>query len=141
MNTEPPLLNDDADLLTSSSAGSARQQLKNVAEDIRILLDSELQYYKSRFAYTRTVAKRTGMLILISVCAFFGAIMACIIGALLIASSYFGPIMGTAAVCITSLLVAAIFALLARHQSRNFLLPEIDMDKTTPGAANDKAGT
>jgi Putative Actinobacterial Holin-X, holin superfamily III len=141
MNTEPPLLEDNADVLTSSGELSARQQLKNVAGDIRVLFDSELQYYKARLSYTRTVAKWTGVYLLISVCALFGTIMACIIGALLIAASYMGPILGTAAVCATSLLVTVIFAVLARHKSRNFILPEIDRAKNNTDTVSQEAGT
>ncbi len=132
METEPalsePALSEEQNTIAGDvdKEFSAREQIKIVTSDLRVLIDNELKYYKARLAYTRTVAKWTSVYLLISICAFFGCIVACILGALLIVSSYFGPILGTIFVAATSLIFAILFAFIARRKSKEFRVMEID---------------
>ncbi len=128
MDIEPDILDKHLPV-TDAEDFSARQQLKIVASDVRALFDSEISYYKARISYTSKVAKWTGVYLLISACAFFGAVVASILGALLIAASFIGPFWGVICVVTVSLIVSIAFALLARSKSRDFLLPEIDTVK------------
>jgi hypothetical protein len=107
---------------------SVRGQLAVIAEDIRSLFNSELSYYKARFSYTQQIAKWAGLYLLVAICAFFGGIIAFILGILLIVSSYIGPLWATLLITLISLSAAVLFAILARNKSQDFRLSEIDED-------------
>ena len=108
MNNEPALLDKNTQIADAPESFSARQQLKVATDDVRALIDSEINYYKVRLSYTRKVAKWTGVYLLISACALFGSVVACILGALLIASNFWGPIWGAVSVIATSVIVLII---------------------------------
>lgn len=128
MNNDPALLEDDLITADVPEAASARQQLKIVADDVRSLIDSEISYYKNRLTYTGEVAKWTGLYLLIAACALFGGVVALILGILLIATIYLGPVWATLLVTVAAIATAIIFALIARSKSRDFYVSEIDKD-------------
>jgi ABC-type proline/glycine betaine transport system permease subunit len=126
MNNEPAILDDNIDMASSPEISSVRKQFDVITGDIKTLFNSELDYYKVRLSYSKTVAKWTGIYLLISFCALFGGVVASIVGALLIATSFWGPVWGTLAVIAASLVITILFALMARSKSKQFSFPEID---------------
>ena len=104
---------------------SARDQVTNLMSDFRSLASAEFDYYRARFAYSRSVAKWTGIYVAIAVFALFGAIVALILGMLLSLSAAIGPVWATIAVTLTFIAAMAIFAILAHRSSRNFSFPEL----------------
>ena len=104
---------------------SARDQVTNLMSDFRSLASAEFDYYRARFAYSRSVAKWTGIYVAMALFALFGAVVALILGILLSLSAAIGPVWATVAVTLVFIATTAIFAILARRSSRNFSFPEL----------------
>jgi ATP/ADP translocase len=104
---------------------SPRDQITQLASDFRTLAAAEFDYYRARFAYSRTVAKWTGIYVAIALFALFGTIVALILGILLSLSAVIGPLLATLVVTLIFAGVTALFAALARRSSRNFSFPEL----------------
>jgi uncharacterized protein YacL len=117
---------DETGTRAETEMSSARNQAQQVFDDVRSLIHSELDYYKSRFIYSQKLAKWISLYLAIAIGLLIAAISAFILGILLIANSYLGPIFGMIFVSASTLILAVIFALLARKKSRDLLLPEID---------------
>ena len=108
---------------------SARDQATNLLSDFRSLASAEFDYYRARFAYSRSVAKWTGIYVVMALFMLFGAVVALILGILLSLSAAIGPVWATLAVTLTFIAATAIFAILARRSSRNFSFPELGEDR------------
>ena len=78
-----------------------------------------------RFAYSKTVAKWTGIYVAIAVFASFGMVVALILGLLLSVATVIGPVWATITVTLIFAVFTAVFAILARRSSRNFGFPEL----------------
>jgi uncharacterized protein YacL len=102
-----------------------RDQVKQLVSDFRTLAAAEFDYYRARFAYSRTVAKWTGIYVAVALFALFGTIVALIIGILLSLASAIGPVWATVLVTLIFAGLTALFAILARKSSRNFSFPEL----------------
>jgi ABC-type multidrug transport system fused ATPase/permease subunit len=104
---------------------SPREHIAQIFDDVRILAYAELSYYKARIAYARTVAKWTGLFASLSMFALFGAVVALILGLLLVLAQVVGPLAAT--ICITAgfLLVGMFFGFLAFRNSQKFYFPEL----------------
>jgi uncharacterized membrane protein len=104
---------------------SPRDQITQLASDFRTLATAEFDYYRARFAYSRTVAKWTGIYVAVALFALFGTIIALILGILLSLASAIGPLWATVLVTLIFIGLTALFAILARRSSRNFSFPEL----------------
>jgi uncharacterized protein YacL len=102
-----------------------RDQVKQLVSDFRTLAAAEFDYYRARFAYSRTVAKWTGIYVAVALFALFGTIVALILGILLSLASAIGPVWATVLVTLIFAVLTALFAILARKSSRNFSFPEL----------------
>jgi hypothetical protein len=120
--------NDAADSEMSSPADpeiSASDHVANLVSDLRVLAASEIDYYRARLVYGRSVAKWTGLYLALSLFMLFGAVVGLILGLLITVSQVIGAFLATIAIFIGFLIVGFIFALLARRSSRNFQFPEL----------------
>lgn len=106
-----------------------RDQVKQLVSDFRSLAAAEFDYYRARFAYSRTVAKWTGIYVAVALFALFGTIVALILGILLSLAAAIGPIWATLLVTLIFAGLTALFAVLARKSSKNFSFPEIGEGK------------
>jgi hypothetical protein len=102
-----------------------RDQVKQLVSDFRSLAMAEFDYYRARFAYSRTVAKWTGIYVAVALFALFGTIVALILGILLSLASAIGPFWATMLVTLIFAGLTALFAILARKSSKNFSFPEL----------------
>jgi uncharacterized protein YacL len=102
-----------------------RDQVKQLVSDFRSLAMAEFDYYSARFAYSRTVAKWTGIYVAVALFALFGTIVALILGILLSLAVAIGPLWATVLVTLIFAGLTALFAILARKSSKNFSFPEL----------------
>lgn len=102
-----------------------RDQVKQLVSDFRTLAMAEFDYYRVRFAYSRTVAKWTGIYVAVALFALFGTIVALILGILLSLAAAIGPLWATVLVTLIFAGLTALFAILARKSSKNFSFPEL----------------
>ncbi|SIN98833.1 Putative Holin-X, holin superfamily III [Parasphingorhabdus marina DSM 22363] len=101
-----------------------RDQFADLVEDARTLAQVELEYYKTKLS-VNLQATRT-VLILFTVGATLGitTILAMILGILLIASHYLGPVAATGLVTGTTLLLTTILITMAIKRARKLPLDE-----------------
>ncbi len=118
-------MNNDAEPDIADTDVSARDQVTQLVSDFRTLASAEFDYYRARFAYSRDVAKWTGIYVAVALFALFGAIVALILGILLSVASAIGPVWATIGVTVTFFGVTALFAILARRSSKNFRFSEL----------------
>jgi hypothetical protein len=94
-------------------------QLSVFVGDVVNMAQAELNYYRTRFAYSQSVAKRIGLFAIISVATFFAAIAAFIFGLLLILATYLGPAIATIIVTVAFLGIAVVAGLSARKATKS----------------------
>lgn len=117
-----------ADFDTAADQADPRTQIAKLADDVRQVLDAEMRYYRARFDYTRGVVTRAAGFGILAFGALMGAVIALVVGILLILSNVIGPI---AATVITVLLFGAIAAFCgykARNWAQKVHFPEIQKD-------------
>jgi Putative Actinobacterial Holin-X, holin superfamily III len=124
MNEEIDLL-DQVEIETDMPQPSAREQLVMLVQSGRKLIEAEIEYIRGRLNYSGQIVKQAGLLGALSLFSLFGAVIALILGLLLILSSYIGPEIATLAVTITFASFALLFALLARRSARKLAMPEL----------------
>jgi hypothetical protein len=118
-------MNEKAKPDTADAEMPPRDQVKQLVSDFRTLAAAEFDYYRARFAYSRTVAKWTGIYVALALFALFGTVVALILGILLSLASAIGPLWATVLVTLIFTGLTALFAILARRSSRNFSFPEL----------------
>jgi hypothetical protein len=94
-------------------------QISGLIGEVRALANAELDYAKARLSYSGGILRKAGIFAILAVVALSSAVVALILGILLIVASYFGPWIATIAVVITFGLAALIFAMIARNTARN----------------------
>jgi hypothetical protein len=119
---------------TDISQPSAREQLTMLVQSGRQLIEAEIEYIQGRMIYSGQIVKQTGLLGALSLFSLFGAVIALILGILLVISSYMGPEIATLAVTISFAACAFLFALLARRSARKLAMPEL----SPPDLSKDK---
>lgn len=114
----------DAKIEDSGDRKPLRDQFADLVEDARTLAHVELEYYKTKLS-VNLLATRT-VLILFTIGATLGltTILAMILGILLIASHYLGPVAATGLVTGTTLLLATILITMAIRRARKLPLDE-----------------
>jgi hypothetical protein len=131
MDEETGLLDQNK---TDISQPSAREQLTMLVQSGRQLIESEIAYIQGRMIYSGQIVKQAGLLGALSLFSLFGAVIALILGILLVISSYIGPEIATLAVTISFAACALLFALLARRSARKLAMPEL----SNPELSKDK---
>jgi hypothetical protein len=134
-NTAKPIENETVGVkkpklnaATQSTDVLLKHQIIQIFDDIRILAYAELSYYKARISYARNVAKWTGLFASLAMFALFGAVVALILGSLLVLAQVIGPLFATIGITIGFLVVGFLFAFLAYYNSRKFYFPEVAQD-------------
>jgi hypothetical protein len=104
---------------------SVRADIEQLAEDFREFVSAEMQYYQARLKYSKSLAKWTGAYLAIALFMLLGAVVATILGILLIISSFIGPIWATVIVSLTFGCIGLCFAWLAQRTARKFKFTEL----------------
>jgi hypothetical protein len=98
---------------------SPAEQVRGLVEDVRSLAEAEIDYAKARLSYSGGIVRRAGLWAFVALFSLSGAIIALILGLLLILTSYIGPWAATAIVVIAFALVAWGAAVVARRTANN----------------------
>jgi uncharacterized membrane protein YqjE len=128
-----PVLDDEplpgeaaASAAGDTEAQSLTSQVTGLIEDVRILARAEVEYYRAKLSVNMAATKR--VVALAGIAILFGsmAIIALILGILLVLSDYFGPLASTGIVTGSALLVATITMSMAIKRARKLPLDEND---------------
>jgi uncharacterized membrane protein YqjE len=132
-NKEPPVLDEErlaeetaASAVDEAEAKTLTSQVTDLIEDVRILAHAEVEYYRAKLSVNMAATKR--LLALFGIAVIFGttAIVALVLGLLLILSDYLGPLAATGIVTGAALLIAAILMNMAIRRARKLPLDEKD---------------
>jgi hypothetical protein len=107
-------------------AKTLTSQVTDLIEDVRLLAHAEVEYYRVKLSVNMAATKRIMTLFGIAVIAGSTAIVALILGLLLILSDYLGPIAATAIVTGAALLAATVTMNMAISRARKLPLDEND---------------
>jgi Flp pilus assembly protein TadB len=99
-DTNAPAPRSDSETL------SPVEQVQALVGDVKALAEAELAYAKSRLAYSGGVIRKAGLWALLALLFLSGAVVALILGLLLILTVYVGPWLATAIVVLLFLLAA-----------------------------------
>ncbi len=128
-----PVLDDEplpdetaAPVADETEAKSLISQVTGLIEDVRILARAEVEYYRAKLSVNMAATKR--VVALAGIAILFGsmAIIALILGILLVLSDHFGPMAATGIVTGSALLVATITMSMAIKRARKLPLDEND---------------
>ncbi|CAO1652405.1 phage holin family protein [Parasphingorhabdus sp. NYA22] len=121
-------LSDDAAASFADEAEpkSLKSQVTGLIEDVRILAHAEVDYYRAKLSINMAATKRVVVLAGVAIISGSTAIIALILGLLLILSDYLGPIAATAIVTGAALLIAAITMGMAIKRAKRLPLDEND---------------
>jgi uncharacterized membrane protein YqjE len=128
-----PVLDDEplpdeaaAPVADETEAKSLISQVTSLIDDVRILAHAEVEYYRAKLSVNMAATKR--VVALAGIAILFGsmAIIALILGILLVLSDYFGPMAATGIVTGSALLVATITMSMAIKRARKLPLDEND---------------
>lgn len=117
-----------ADIHTAPDQTDPRTQIAQLADDVRQVLDAEMRYYRARFDYTRGVVTRAAGFGAMALGALLGAVIALVVGILLILSSALGPIAATVITVVLFGAIAAFCGCKARNWVQKVHFPEIQKD-------------
>ena len=107
-----------------AEAKSLTSQVTDLIEDVRILAHAEVEYYRAKLSVNLAATKRLLTLFGIAIICGTTAIIALILGLLLILSEYLGPVAATGIVTGAALLIAAITMNMAVKRARKLPLDE-----------------
>ena len=115
---------EKADRPSPESEKPLKLQIADLVEDARALAIAELEYYRTKLSINMAATKTVLTLFAISVTMGLTAIVALILGILLIVSSYLGPVAATGIVTGTTLFVTTILMSMAIKRARKLPLDE-----------------
>ena len=128
-----PVLDDERLAEEAESSGrdgtpakSLASQAAELIEDVRTLAHAEAEYYRAKLSVNLSAARRVLLLFGISVVVGAMAIIALILGILLVLSDYLGAPAATAIVAGSALLVAWMTMKMAMKRARKMPLDEND---------------
>ena len=98
---------------------SPTEQVRTLVDDVRALAAAEIDYAKARLSYSGGILRKAGIWAFLAIFFLSGAIVALILGLLLILSQYVGPWIATLLVVIGFALAAWGAALAARRTANN----------------------
>jgi Putative Actinobacterial Holin-X, holin superfamily III len=107
---------------------SVREHVSALISSARELVDVEIDFYRTRLTYSQQVIKRAGLFGIIAISFLFAAIVALVLGILLILAKQFSPETATLAVTIGFIFMAGLFGWLARINMRKLSFPELSGD-------------
>lgn len=115
---DPAADQPDAKTLTS--------QVTDLIEDVRLLAHAEVEYYRVKLSVNMAATKRIMTLFGLALICGSTAVVALILGLLLILSNYLGPVAATAIVTGAALLIAVLSMNMAVRRARKLPLDEND---------------
>lgn len=98
---------------------SPAEQVRSLVADVRALAEAEIDYAKARLSYSGGIIRKAGIWAFLAIFFLSGAIIALILGLLLIAGHYLGPWLATALVVVSFVLAAWGAGLIARRTANN----------------------
>jgi Putative Actinobacterial Holin-X, holin superfamily III len=107
---------------------SVREHVSALISSARELVDVEIDFYRTRLTYSQQVIKRAGLFGIIAISFLFAAIVALVLGILLILAEQFSPETATLVVTIGFIFMAGLFGWLARANMRKLSFPELSGD-------------
>lgn len=111
---------DEADVKSLTS------QVTDLIEDVRILARAEVEYYRTKLSVNMAATKHILLLFGIGVVVGIMAIVALVLGLLLILSDHFGPVAATGIVTGSALLIASVTLGMAIKRAKRLPLDEND---------------
>lgn len=134
MNKDPQL-SEEHDVAISGP--SEREQISSLVANARLLMAAEIKFYRERFLYSQAIVKRSGLFGALALFFLFAAVVALVLGILLILASWAGPEIATIGATLGFVATAALFAWLARAKLRKLSFPELETDSDTAKAKDD----
>jgi uncharacterized membrane protein YqjE len=107
---------------------SAREHVSALILGARELVNVEIDFYRTRLTYSQQVIKRAGLFGIIAISFLFAAIVALVLGILLILAEQYSPETATLVVTICFIFMAGLFGWLARANMRKLSFPELSGD-------------
>ena len=104
---------------TETASLAPAEQVRTLVADVRALAEAEIEYAKARLSYSGVIIRKAGILAFLAIFFLSGAIIALILGLLLIVNHYLGPWLATASVVIVFALAAWGAGLAARRTANN----------------------
>ncbi len=105
---------------------SLTSQVADLIEDVRLLAHAEIEYYRVKLSVNMAATKRLLALAGIAIICATMAVIALILGVLIILSDYFGPVAATGIVTGSTLLVAVVTMGMAIKRAKQLPLDEND---------------
>ena len=103
---------------------SLTSQVTDLIEDVRVLARAEVEYYRTKLSLNLAATKRVLLLFTVAVVVGIMAIIALILGLLLVLSDHFGPLAATGIVTGSALLIASVTMGMAIKRARKLPLDE-----------------
>ncbi|MGB5484070.1 phage holin family protein [Parasphingorhabdus sp.] len=126
-----PVLDDEQPPGEAASNGEDEARVKSLAsqvtdliEDVRILARAEVEYFRTKLSVNLAATKRILLLFTVAVVVGIMAVIALILGLLLVLSDYFGPLAATGIVAGSALLIASVTMGMAIKRARRLPLDE-----------------
>ena len=107
-----------------ASTKSLKLQVTDLVDDARKLAEAEIEYYKTKLSVNLAATKTVLILFSLSVVVGITAVVALILGILLILSAYLGPIAATGILTGSALLIATVMMNIAIRRARKLPLDE-----------------
>ena len=107
-----------------ASTKSLKLQVTDLVDDARKLAEAEIEYYKTKLSVNLAATKTVLILFSLSVVVGITAVVALILGILLILSAYLGPIAATGILTGSALLIATVMMNIAIRRARRLPLDE-----------------
>ncbi|MEO9600668.1 phage holin family protein [Parasphingorhabdus sp.] len=115
-----------ASVADEADVKSLKSQVSDLIEDARILAHAEVEYFRTKLSVNMAATKRLLLLFGIAIISGTMAIIALILGLLLVLSDYFGPLAATGITAGSALLIATIMMSMAIKRARKLPLDEND---------------
>jgi hypothetical protein len=116
--------NAEDEAQAASDARTLTSQVNELIEDVRVLARAEVEYYRTKLSVNLAATKRVLLLFGVAVVVGIMAIIALILGMLLVLSEYFGPLAATGIVAGSALFVASVTMSMAIIRARKLPLDE-----------------
>ncbi len=134
MNNDPQ---HSEELHLDISGPTEREQISSLVANARLLMAAEIKFYRERFLYSQAILKRSGLFGALALFFLFAAVVALVLGILLILASWAGPEIATITATLGFVATAALFAWLARAKLRKLSFPELEADPEIAKANDD----
>tara|TARA_R110001599_G_scaffold8428_6_gene40751 strand:- start:3281 stop:3703 length:423 start_codon:yes stop_codon:yes gene_type:complete len=112
------------DATGASQARTLTSQINELIEDVRVLARAETEYYRTKLSVNLAATKRVLLLFGVAVVTGIMAVIALILGLLLVLSQHVGPLAATGIIVGLTLLVAAVTMGMAIKRAKKLPLDE-----------------